>query len=164
MKNRVSDLQVNFVQIPREENEHADHLAKAASAEHMLISSQVLSFIQISPLIDGINVHEISSENHWTTPITSYLKDGVLPDEKKAARKLKVQVAHFILIKDILYKRGFPRPYLRCLIPEKADYVMREVHEGVCGNHSGSRSLMHKLIQGGYYYHVEGFHCLCQEV
>ena len=103
MKNRVSDLQVNFVKIPREENEHADHLAKAAS-EHMLISSQVLSFIQISPLIDGINVHEISSENHWTTPITSYLKDGVLPDEKKAARKLKVQVAHFILIKDILYR------------------------------------------------------------
>ena len=155
---------MNFVQIPREENEHADHLAKAASAEYMLISSQVLSFIQISPLIDGINVHEISSENLWTTPITSYLKDGVLPDEKKAARKLKVQVAHFILIKDILYKRGFPRPYLRCLIPEEVDYVMREVHEGVCGNHSGSRSLMHKLIQGGYYYHVEGFHCLCQEV
>ena len=90
----------------------------------MLISSQVLSFIQISPLIDSINVHEISSENHWTTPITSYLKDGMLLDEKKAARKLKVQAARFILIKDILYKRGFPRPYLRCLIPEKADYVM----------------------------------------
>ena len=128
---------MNFVQIPREENEHADHLAKAAS-EHMLISSQVLSFIQISPLIDGINVHEISSENHWTTPITSYLKDDVLLDDKEAARKLKVQATRFMLIKDILYKKGFSRLYLRCLIPDEVDYVMREVHKGVCRNHFGS--------------------------
>ena len=80
------------------------------------------------------------------TPITSYLKDGVLPDDKEAARKLKVQAARFILIKDVLYKRGVLQPYLRCLGPEEADYVMREVHKGVCGNHSGSWSLVHKLI------------------
>ena len=41
------------------------------------------------------------------TPIASYLKDGMLPDDKEATRKLKVQAAHFILVKDILYKRGF---------------------------------------------------------
>ena len=29
---------------------------------------------------------------------------------------------------------------------------MREVHEGVCGNHSGARSLVHKLIRVGYYW------------
>jgi len=39
---------------------------------------------------------------------------------------------------------------MRYLVPEEADYVMREVHEGVCGNHSGSRSLVHKLIRAGY--------------
>ena len=118
----------------------------------MLIPNQVLSFIQISPLIDSISVHEIGSENDWRTPITSYLKDGVLPNGKEAARKLKVQATRFMLIKDVLYKRGFSHPYLRCLIPEEADYVMREVHEGVCGNHSRSRSLVHKLILVGYYW------------
>ena len=45
VRDRVNDLQVKFVQIPREENEHADCLAKATSAEHILISSQVLSFV-----------------------------------------------------------------------------------------------------------------------
>ena len=143
---------MKFVQIPREENEHADRLAKAALAEHMLIPGQVLSFVQISSLIDGISVQEIDFKNYWMTPITSYLKDGVLPKGKEAARKLKVQVARFFLIKGVLYKRGFSRPYLRCLIPEKANYVMREVHEGVCGNHFGSRSLVYKLIQAGYYW------------
>ena len=34
-----------FVQVPREENEHTDHLAKATSVEHIIVGSQVLSFI-----------------------------------------------------------------------------------------------------------------------
>ena len=29
---------------------------------------------------------------------------------------------------------------------------MREVNEGICGNHSGAQSLVHKLIQAGYYW------------
>ena len=75
-----------------------------------------------------------------------------MSDEKEAVRKLKVRAARFVLIKDVLYKRGFSRPYLRCLVNEEADYVMREVHEGICGNHSGLRSLVHKLVQAGYYW------------
>ena len=95
---------------------------------------------------------EIGTESNWTTPIASYLKNGVLPNRREAVRKLKIQVARFILIKDVLYKRGFSRPYLRCLGAEEADYVMKKVHEGVCGNHSGSRSLVHKLVRAGYYW------------
>ena len=91
-------------------------------------------------------MQEICFDSSWTAPLVSYLKDVVLPDRKEAARKLKVQVARFVLIKDVMYKRGFSRPYLRCLGTEEADYVMREVHKGICGNHSGSRSLVHKLM------------------
>ena len=56
VKDRVNNLKVKFFQMPREENEHADSLTKATSAEHMLILSQVLSFVQISPLIDNVSV------------------------------------------------------------------------------------------------------------
>ena len=78
----------------------------------------------------------------------------MLPDGKEVARKLKIQVARFVLIKDILYKRGFSWPYLRCLIPEEVDYVIGEVHEGFCRNHFRSRSLVHKLICAGYYWPI----------
>ena len=149
---RIDDLEAKIIQIPRGENEHADRLAKTASAEHMIIPSNVLSFVQFSPLINSGDMQEISFESNWTTSIVSYLKNGVLPDRKEAARRLKVQAARFVLIKDVLYKRGFSRPYLRCLGNEKADYVMREVHEGVCGNHSRSRLLIHKLVRAGYYW------------
>ena len=35
---------------------------------------------------------------------------------------------------------------------DEADYVMREVYKGIYGNHSGARSLVHKLIRAGYYW------------
>ena len=38
VKSRISGLEVKFIQIPREENECADRLAKAASAEFMVAS------------------------------------------------------------------------------------------------------------------------------
>ena len=91
MKNQIGSLEVRFVQIPKKENELADCLAKAVSAEFMIASKQVLSFIQISSLIDdGANVLEINSEKNWTTPLIAYLRSGILPDGKEAARKLKV--------------------------------------------------------------------------
>ena len=96
-------------------------------------------------------MQEVDPESNWTTPLISYLRTGVLPDGKDAARKLKVQASRFVLIKDVLYKRGFSRPFLRCLSHNKADYVMREVHEGICRNHLGARSLVHKLTRAGYY-------------
>ena len=41
----IGNLEVKLVQIPKEENECADRLAKAASAEFMLVPEQVLSFV-----------------------------------------------------------------------------------------------------------------------
>jgi len=37
VKDRVSNLRVKFVQIPRKENKHTDQLVNATSTEHMLI-------------------------------------------------------------------------------------------------------------------------------
>ena len=123
------------------------HLAKATLAEYMIVLDQVLSFVQISSLIDEVtSVQEIGSESNWTMPLVSYLRNDMLSDGNDAAKKLKVQASRFVLIKDVLYKRGFSHPYLRCLGPEEADYVMREVHKGICRNHSGARLLVNKLI------------------
>ena len=97
-------------------------------------------------------MQEIVAEENWTTPLIAYLRSGTLPDRKDAARKLKVQASRFMPIRDVLYKRGFSRLYLRCLSNDEANYVKREVHEGICGNHSGARSLVHKLIRVGYYW------------
>ena len=108
VKSRINGLEVKFVQIPREENKCVDCLAKVASVEFMNASVQVLSFVQTSSLIDdGKQMQEIDVEKNWTTPLLAYLQSGTLPDGKDAARKLKVRASRFVLIRDVLYKRGF---------------------------------------------------------
>ena len=115
VRRRVDDLEAKIIQFPRGENEQADYLAKATSAKHIITLGNVLSFVRLSPLIDFDDIQKIGYESNWITPLVLYLKNRVLPDRKEAARKLKVQVARFVLIKDVLYKRGFSHPYLRCL-------------------------------------------------
>ena len=106
MKNRISSPEVKFVQ--REENECTDRLTKAAFAKFMSTSKQVLSFVQISLLIDdGAQMQEVNFEENWTTPLIAYLRSGILLDRKDAARKLKVQASRFVLLGDVLYKKGF---------------------------------------------------------
>ena len=74
VKNRINSLEVRFIQILRKENECVDRLAKAASAEFMIVPEQVLSLVQVSSLIDdGTNVQEVDSESNWTVPLISYL-------------------------------------------------------------------------------------------
>ena len=85
------------------------------------------------------------------TSIVTYLKDGRLPEERDEAKKLRIKSAKYVIIDEVLYKRGFSQPYLRCLVPNEANYVLREVHEGAYGNHSGARAFVHKVVHAGYY-------------
>ena len=55
-----------------------------------------------------------------------------------------------MILNDTLYKRGFSMPYLRCVNEEEAKYVLKEIHEGICGDHTSSRSLIGKVIQTSY--------------
>ena len=48
-----------------------------------------------------------------------------------------------------LYKRGFSTPILKWVGREDANYVLREVHEGVCNNHIGARTLTGKSLEAG---------------
>ena len=94
VKSRTSGLEVKFVQIPRELNECADRLAKAASAEFMNAPEQVLSFVQTSSLIgDGKQIQEIDVEENWTAPLKVYLQLGILRNRKDATRRLKVRAS-----------------------------------------------------------------------
>ena len=85
-------------------------------------------------------------------PIVGYLKEGKLLEGRDEARKLRIKSVKYFLMDEVLYKRGFSQFYLRCLAPDEANYVLREVHEGACGNHLRARSLVHKVIHVGYYW------------
>ena len=64
------------------------------------------------------------------TPIISYLKEGKLPEGRDEAKKLRIKSAKYILMDEMLYKRGFSQPYLRCLAPDEANYVLGSKYLG----------------------------------
>ena len=41
-------------------------------------------------------------------------------------------------------------PYLRCVDDDETKYILEEIHEGICGDHTGPRSLVSKVIRTGY--------------
>ena len=90
-------------------------------------------------------------DQEWAEDIIRYLRTGTLPEEPKQAHKTRVQAARFTLIGGHLYKRSFTGPYLKCLNHSEALYVLAELHEGVCGSHSGGRSLAHRAHSQGNY-------------
>ena len=85
-------------------------------------------------------------------PLIDYLSAIHVPTGNFVAdRKLRRQATHFVIINGDLYKHSYTMSYLKCLTPAKTQYVVKKIHEGVCGNHTIGRSLMDKVLTQGYY-------------
>uniref|UniRef100_A0A2N9G674 Uncharacterized protein n=1 Tax=Fagus sylvatica TaxID=28930 RepID=A0A2N9G674_FAGSY len=113
---------VRVEQIGRNLNNHADALATLAS----VLSADFKRFIPIetltTPSIDqpANYINTITVGPCWMDPYVTYLKEGVLPEQKKEAE-----------------------------IHQKES---REIHEGICGSHTGGRSLAHRALTQGYWW------------
>jgi len=41
---------------------------------------------------------------------------------------------------------------LKFITSKRAEYILAEIHEGVCGNHSGARTMATKVLRASYYW------------
>ena len=145
---KVRDLLKKFMQvevrhIPRAENSRSDALEKLAIASQEDLSRSTFVEYLAEPSIDlcDVEVAQIGSELSWMDPIWDYIINRRLPDDPKEAAKIKTRSSRFTNHKGSLYKRGFFTPILKCIAGKNTEYVLREVHEGVCGNYIGARAL-----------------------
>ena len=84
-------------------------------------------------------------------PIIQFLSKDVLPEDKSDAEKIRRKAPQFWLSEDQkLYKRSFSGPYLLCIHPKASKLILEELHERICGSHTGGRSLAHRAITQGY--------------
>ena len=98
-----------------------------------------------------IHVHQVRAGSSWMDPIISFLKDDNLPKEKSEAVKVRRNASWFWLAEyQKLYKRSFSGPYLLCIHPEATELLLKELHEGIYGSHTGGRSLAHRAITQNY--------------
>jgi hypothetical protein len=51
-----------------------------------------------------------------------------------------------------LYKRSVPGVFQKCIEPEEGIELLREIHQGECGHHASSRTLVDKAFHHGFYW------------
>nr|GEY01799.1 reverse transcriptase domain-containing protein [Tanacetum cinerariifolium] len=88
----------------------------------------------------------------WMTELVNYLKEGILLRDEKEVRNLRLKARQYELIERVLYKQSFLTPWLRCVGPLQAEYVIKEIHEGSCSMHAGPWSVVAKAIRLGYFW------------
>ncbi|GJR25447.1 reverse transcriptase domain-containing protein [Tanacetum coccineum] len=128
-------------QVPRGKNKKAYALSKMAFTSFAHLSKQVL--------VEELKEKSIDKKEGrtWMTPIHEYLTKEILPEEKKKARTICRKAGRYAVTNEILYKKSFLGPWLRCVGPLQANYVLREIHEGSCSMHAVPRSVVAKALR-----------------
>ncbi|GJT65897.1 reverse transcriptase domain-containing protein [Tanacetum coccineum] len=141
-------------QVHRGENKKADALSKMTSTSIVHLSKQVLVKELKEKSIDEKEVLAVVEEvgRTWMTLIHEYLTEEILPEEKRKARTIRHKAGRYAVTNGILYKNSFLGPWLRCVGPLQANYVLREIHEGSYSMHAGPRSVVVKALRSGYYW------------
>ncbi|XP_071738599.1 uncharacterized protein [Rutidosis leptorrhynchoides] len=117
---------------------------------------------KISKNFETLEVVQISRNKNKKADVLSKLAtfdhlhkkvlDGTLPDDVTEARRIKVSAPLYVLENGVLYRKSFNGPNLRCLAPQQAVVVVKEMHEDLCAQHSGYRTIVARIMRQGYYW------------
>ena len=103
--------------------------------------------------VGTMHVHNVRAGPSWMDPLILFLKEDILPEKKSEADKIRRKASQFWLFEDLkLYKRSFSGPYLLCVHPDATELIIKELHKGICGSHTGGRSLSYRAITQGYWW------------
>ena len=142
--------------VPRSGNTHTDSLATLATSSVQDLPRVALVedlYTQTAVHHGAPRIHQITLGPSCMDPISLFLEKDVLPEENSEADKVRRKAPRFWLSEDRkLYKRSFSGPYLLCVHPEASESRLEELHEGVCGSHTGGRSLSHRALTQGYWW------------
>ncbi|XP_076951274.1 uncharacterized protein LOC143624545 [Bidens hawaiensis] len=143
----------NIIHIKRSENKSANALSNLASTTFKHFAKDIRVEVLDHPSVPQSQVLVIQTGvESWMTPIKAFLSSGALPAEKAEARNIKHKALNYQLNDGVLYRRSFLGPLLRCVDAEDANYLIREIYEGICGLHTVPRMTVAKIMNAGYYW------------
>jgi hypothetical protein len=88
----------------------------------------------------------------WTKPYLAYLVRGELLEDPIHRRQVMRRSKAFTIINGELYKCSTTGVLQRCIVQEDGSALLREIHEGTCGHHASSRTLIAKAFRLGFYW------------
>ncbi|XP_022007472.1 uncharacterized protein LOC110906678 [Helianthus annuus] len=163
----ISRLQTfKIIHINRSENKHTDVLSKLAATSFKHLAKEVRIKVLSNPSVPlrHVNVIEVGNPS-WMSPIIMYLKHVTLPEGKTEARKIQHKALNYEMADGMLYHKSYMGPLLRCVDKHDAQYLVWEIHEGLCGVHVGPHIVVAKNMSAGYYWpnmHLDAVEILCK--
>ncbi|XP_071737795.1 uncharacterized protein [Rutidosis leptorrhynchoides] len=88
----------------------------------------------------------------WMEPIIQYILNDALPSDSREAHLVRERAPMYIIQNDILYRKSYYGPMMRCVGPIEAEMIVEEVHNGTCALHSGYKTIAAKIMQMGYFW------------
>ncbi|GJR49156.1 reverse transcriptase domain-containing protein [Tanacetum coccineum] len=140
--------------IRRNQNKKADALSKMASMTFEHLTKKVMDEVLPKQSIEEKEILHVETKEgeSWMTPIHEYLVSGLLPEDPKESRKIRVKAPQYNLIRGNLYRRSFYTTWLRCVASPQTDDIVKEVHKGSCGFNAEPRSMVVRITKQGYYW------------
>ena len=77
---------------------------------------------------------------------------GELPEDETLARQIIRRSKSMTIINGELHRYSVTGAIQRCVSPQEGCEILREIHEGDCGHHAGSKSLVAKAFRHGFYW------------
>ena len=115
------------------------------------------SFLPAPPISEELpNSHlfTISSNDPWYGDILLYLRTQKFQPTitRNKRRRIRHHASRYLLIGDVLYRRGIDTVLRRCLTHEEAEQVLNDCHSGACGGHFSGMATAQKVVHAGYFW------------
>nr|CAE03096.2 OSJNBa0017B10.11 [Oryza sativa Japonica Group] len=88
----------------------------------------------------------------WIAEIQAYLTDKTLPEDREGSERVQRISKRYVLVEGTLYRRAANGILLKCIPREQGVELLADIHEGECGAHSASRTLVGKAFRQGFYW------------
>ncbi|XP_071712877.1 uncharacterized protein [Rutidosis leptorrhynchoides] len=143
-----------LAQVPRNQNKKADALSKLAALTFSYFEKQVwVEELPNKSIDDDLTVASVEEEQpNWMEPILQYIRGDVLPTDKHEARLVRGQAPMYIIQNDILYRKSYCGPMMRCVGPIEVEIIVEELYSGSCALHSGYKTIAAKIMRMGYFW------------
>ena len=154
---QVKSMQSKFdsfdlLHVPKSGNAHTDSLAMLATSSAQDLPRVILikDLYKPSRTGDTVQINQIRGGPSWMDSIIQFLKEDILSEEKVETAKIrKKTTSYWLLENQKLYKRSFSGPYLLCVHLEQTESLLEEMHEGICGSHTGGGNVWENPIVVG---------------
>jgi hypothetical protein len=166
LKNKFFGLEVH--RVVREHNVGADILSKLGSTRAQVpvgvfVQELTQPSITSSPQVTtGASLQQPDREvmmlgEDWREAYIDFIWNQRLPVGMDARRVEAARVMRrskgFVLVNNKLYRRGARSGVLmKCVTREDGYDILWEIHEGVCGNHTASRTLVGKAYRAAFWW------------